>query len=329
MALIFSVYGPIHRSRAMGWWSMTGALAPALGLVAGGPLVDLLGWRVVFVLQGLIAVAAIVLAVAVLDETPGRKVRFDVAGAVCLALGMAGFMLAVGRVRDVGLASLWVWIPVLVGCAWIAAFVAVERRTPEPLMPLEYFSKRDFTAPILANGFMGAAYMGAFVLAPLVFLERFGSSVTLASLVMLLRTGALTGASLLGGYLAGRAGARFTALAGTVVMTLGLGVIALGSSAQSLFWFGAGLVLQGLGNGIAVPPLNAAVAGAVPIEDVGVASAANRLLSQVGNAFGISFLTLAYASERGGAGFAFLIGGAFSVLAVLTALGMERRKVSP
>ena len=325
MALIFSVFGPVHRSRAMGWWSMTGALAPALGLVAGGPLVDLLGWRVVFVLQGLIAVAAIVLAVAVLDETPGRKVRFDVAGSVCLALGMAGFMVAIGRVRDVGFASPWVWGSILLGCAWVMVFVAVERRTDQPLLPLEYFSKRDFTAPILANAFMGAAYMGAFVLAPLVFLERFGSSVTLASLVMLLRTGALTAASLLGGYLAGRAGARLTSVLGTVVMTLGLGVIALGSSQLSLFWFGAGLVLQGLGNGIAVPPLNAAVAGAVPIEDVGIASAANRLLSQVGNAFGISILTLAYASAQGDAEFSFLIGGALSILAVVTALGMEGR----
>jgi MFS family permease len=237
---------------------------------------------------------------------------------------MAGFMVAIGRVRDVGLASLWVWAPVLVGCAWVAAFVAVERRTTQPLLPLEYFSIRDFTAPILSNAFMGAAYMGAFVLAPLVFLEIFGSSVTLASLVMLLRTGALTAASLVGGYLAGRAGARLTAVCGTVVMTVGLGVIALGTHQLSLFWFGAGLVLQGLGNGIAVPPLNAAVAGAVPIEDVGVASAANRLLSQVGNAFGISFLTLAYASEKGGgAGFAFLIGGALSVLAILAAGAME------
>jgi MFS family permease len=174
---------------------------------------------------------------------------------------------------------------------------------------------------------MGAAYMGAFVLAPLIFLETFGSSVTVASLVMLLRTGALTAASLLGGYLTGRVGARSTASTGTVVMTLGLALIALGTDHGSLFWFGGGLVLQGLGNGIAVPPLNSAVAGAVPMEDVGIASAANRLLSQVGNAFGITILTLAYGSDQmghGGATKAFAVGGALSVLAVLTTLAMEK-----
>ena len=265
MALIWNVFGPLQRARAMGYWSMTGALAPALGLVVGGPLVDLLGWRVVFVIQGTIAVAALAIALAVLDETPTRNVRFDVAGSVTLALGMTGFMLALGRLRDLGAASPWVWLPALFGCVCLVAFVAIERRTAEPLLPLEYFSLRDFSAPILANGFMGAAYMGAFVLAPLIFLETFGSSVTVASLVMLLRTGALTAASLLGGYLTGRVGARSTASTGTVVMTLGLALIALGTDRGSLFWFGGGLVLQGMGNGIAVPPLNSAVAGAVPV----------------------------------------------------------------
>ena len=326
MALIWNVFGPLQRARAMGYWSMTGALAPALGLVVGGPLVDLLGWRVVFVIQGTIAVAALAIALAVLDETPTRNVRFDVVGSVTLALGMTGFMLALGRLRDLGGASPWVWLPALFGCVCLVAFVAIERRTAEPLLPLEYFSLRDFSAPILANGFMGAAYMGAFVLAPLIFLETFGSSVTVASLVMLLRTGALTAASLLGGYLTGRVGARSTASTGTVVMTFGLALIALGTDRGSLFWFGGGLVLQGMGNGIAVPPLNSAVAGAVPAEDVGIASAANRLLSQVGNAFGITILTLAYGSDHGGATKAFAVGGVLSVLAVVTALAMEKRK---
>jgi MFS family permease len=108
-------------------------------------------------------------------------------------------------------------------------------------------------------------------------------------------------------------------------MTIGLGAIALGTSHGSLFWFGGGLVLQGLGNGIAVPPLNSAVAGAVPIEDVGIASAANRLLSQVGNAFGITILTLAYGSDHGGATTAFAVGGVLSVLAVAIASAMEGR----
>ncbi len=262
MALIWNVFGPLQRARAMGFWSMTGALAPALGLVVGGPLVDLLGWRVVFVIQGAIAVGGARHRArrAGGDADAQRPLRRSrIAHARCGYERLHAGARSTPRRRapprrGSGCRRCWA------ASAWWS-FVAIERRTAEPLLPLEYFSLRDFSAPILANGFMGAAYMGAFVLAPLIFLETFGSSVTVASLVMLLRTGALTAASLLGGYLTGRVGARSTAVTGTVVMTLGLALIALGTDHGSLLWFGGGLVLQGLGNGIAVPPLNSGGGG--------------------------------------------------------------------
>jgi MFS family permease len=96
MALIFSVYPPNERVRAMGWWSMTTAAAPALGLIAGGPLVDLFGWRIVFIFQAALSAIALILAFAVLRETPRKRVRFDLAGASTLAIGVGGIMFAVG-----------------------------------------------------------------------------------------------------------------------------------------------------------------------------------------------------------------------------------------
>ena len=100
MALIFSVYPPEERVRAMGWWSMTTAAAPALGLAVGGPLVDLFGWRVVFLLQAGLSLGALAMAYAVLHETPRKAVRFDVAGSLALAIGIGGGMFALGSLRD-------------------------------------------------------------------------------------------------------------------------------------------------------------------------------------------------------------------------------------
>src|SRR5690606_29688157 len=94
MALIFSVTASNRRVQAMGWWSMTTAGAPALGLVAGGPLVEWFGWRIVFVLQGVFALAAFALAALVLRETARKRVRLDVAGTLALAIGVGGLMLA-------------------------------------------------------------------------------------------------------------------------------------------------------------------------------------------------------------------------------------------
>ena len=94
MALIFSVYPPEERVRAMGWWSMTTAAAPALGVALGGPLVDLVGWRIVFLLQAGLSLCALALAFAVLRETAPKRVRFDFAGSLALALGIGGLMFA-------------------------------------------------------------------------------------------------------------------------------------------------------------------------------------------------------------------------------------------
>jgi MFS family permease len=326
MARIFGVTPAHARVRAMGWWSMTGAAAPALGLVAGGPLVDLLGWRVVFVLQAVLSLGALALATVVLRETRRTRVRFDLLGAAALALGVAGVMFALGQLRALGPGSPLVLSSLGVGVVGLAAFVRVEGRVTAPLLPLGLFAERHFTASILANALQSAAYMGAFVLAPLVLLEVFGFSITLAAALMLLRTLSLTLASPLGGTLGSRLGERGAALLGCSLMTLSLGVLALGVTEQRLLVVGAGLVLQGVGHGLSLPSLTSAISHALDPGDLGIASAANRLTGQAGAAFGITLLTLVYGGAGEGTGFAsaFLTGAGLSALSLLAAIAMRR-----
>jgi MFS family permease len=156
MALIFSVYPPEERVRAMGWWTMTTAAAPALGLVAGGPLVDLFGWRVVFFIQAGLSAIALVLAYVILRDTPRRRVRFDVGGAITLAIGVGGFMFAVASLRDLGSTSAAFPVSLLIGCLAMAGFVAIERKVRDPLLPLEFFRSRNFGATLVTNAFTSA-----------------------------------------------------------------------------------------------------------------------------------------------------------------------------
>jgi MFS family permease len=331
MALIFGVFAPEQRVRAMGWWSMTGAAAPALGLIAGGPLVDWLGWRVVFVLQALFSCVALGVAALVLRETPRQKVRFDVLGSLTLAFGVGGLMFALGQAREIGFAS-----PIIAGAAacgllGLVAFVGAERRAVAPLLPLELLRRADFNAAILSNAAMAAAYMGAFVIAPLVLLRQFGFSISVAALIMLLRTASLTIASPVGGSLGHRVGERGAALLGAGVMTVGLAIVALGAGLGSLVLFGVGLVLQGAGHGLALPSLTSAVSHAVPEQDLGVASAASRLLGQVGAAFGITLLAIVYGGVDAPQNYAgaFATGTALSALSMVAALWMARRPAAP
>jgi EmrB/QacA subfamily drug resistance transporter len=324
MALILSVYPPQRRIRAMGWWAMMGGAAPAAGLIAGGPLVDLFGWRIVFILQSLLSFVALALASLVLRETPRQRVRFDIAGALTLAVGVAALMFALGRSRDAGLASATIWGSMVVGAAGLFAFSRVERRITAPLLPLEYFRQRNFSAALLAGTFMGAAYMGAFVIAPIVLLQVFHYSVTATAGIMLMRTMTLAISSPLGGQLGTQIGERAAAALGSALVGVSLLIVAYGTLHVSLSVLCVGLVLQGLGNGIGVPPMTSAVATSVPDKDLGIAAAASRLTSQVGVAFGITTLTMVYGGVNTGRALAnaFVVGAVLAAGALLSALFM-------
>ncbi len=325
MALIFSVYPPEDRVRAMGWWAMMGAAAPAAGLIAGGPLVDLFGWRIVFVLQAVFSLVALGVATVVLSETPRQRARFDVAGGLTLAVGVAGLMFALGRSRDAGLGSPTLWASVAIGVLSLFAFVRAERRVAVPLLPLEYFRRRNFTAAMIAGAFMGAAYMGAFVIAPIVLLQIFHYSITVTAGIMLMRTLTLTLASPLGGRLGTEMGERAASALGSAIVAVSLVVVAYGAATTSLAVLCVGLVLQGLGNGIGVPPMTSAVASSVPNTDLGIAAAASRLTSQVGVAFGITILTMIYGGINTGTALAhaFLVGAVLAVGALIASMRME------
>ncbi len=326
MALIFSVYAPAERVRAMGWWSMTGAAAPALGLIAGGPLVDFLGWRVVFVLQAVISALALGLATLVLRETERQRVRFDVSGALTLAIAVAGFMFALGQVRELGPLSPWIHASLALGAVGVFLFVRVERRQAEPLLPLAFFRNRTFNAAIVANACMSAAYMGAFVIAPFVLLQVFGYSISVAAGIMLLRTMTLTISSPFGGTLGYRLGERGAAIVGAGVMTIALALMTWAVLNEMILGVAAALILQGLGHGLGLPSLTSAIASSVEDKDLGIASAANRLTGQMGAAFGITLLTLVYAgrNEPDALAMAMATGALLSLLSTLAALGMRR-----
>ncbi len=326
MALIFGITEPGRRVRAMGWWSMTGAAAPALGLAVGGPLVDFLGWRVVFVMQGAFSLLAFGLASLVLRETPRQSVRFDVAGAAALAFGVGGCMLALGSVRQLGIGSPVVASSLAIGLVALAGFVAIERRVAAPLMPLGLFTDRRFAAPILSNTFMSASYMGAFVIAPIMLQASFALSILLTSLILLLRTLSLAIASPAGGALGMRIGERGAAVVGCVVMTASMAVLWWGVYAGLFAAVAIGLVLQGLGHGLGLPALTSSAASAAAERDLGIASAVNRLTGSVGSAFGITLLMLIYGGEATPTAFAaaFAVGGLLALVSLTAALSMRR-----
>jgi EmrB/QacA subfamily drug resistance transporter len=306
MGILVAVFPPGERVKAMGWWSLVAAGGPAVGLVIGGPMIDVVGWRPLFLIQAVLGSIVLAAAWVILEEVPRRtqRVIFDVRGALALTLGTGGLLVLLSQGQEWG----WTHPGLLFGAAIapvaLYAFFKIERTAPAPLMPLHYLRRRNFAASQICSFFMGGAYMGGFILGPLLTRFVLHYSLSQTALMMLLRPLTFSLSSPVGGNLAMRVGERVNAVAGTIAMTVAMVAFAIGALQASIVWVIVGLVLQGVGNGISRPSLTASLTNSVDESDVGIATASNRMLHQIGASFGIAVLTAIYGGARTGSSFA-------------------------
>jgi EmrB/QacA subfamily drug resistance transporter len=291
MALIYSVFPPERRVQAMGWWSMVMAGGPVLGVVAGGPVVEALSWRWIFVVQVPLTLLALAVAALLLPETVRRpRTGFDVAGATLLGLGVTGLLLALNRGPVLGWSS-----PLVVGAFVLSplllwAFLRHEHRTEHPLIRPEYFRRRNVAAPAATQFFTNFAYMGGFILTPFFLSEVFGYGATRIGLLSIARPLSFSLSAPLGGWVAVRVGERKAGVAGAAAVAASmvcLGTLDVGSSDLLVVF---ALALSGVGLGASSPSMAATVANAVEPDDLGVAGAAQQLLAQVGVVAGIQLM---------------------------------------
>jgi EmrB/QacA subfamily drug resistance transporter len=326
MALIYSVFPPERRVQAMGYWSMVMAGGPVLGVVAGGPIVEALSWRWIFVVQAPLAAFGVVVAFLLLPETErGERTRFDIPGIVLLGIGVTSLLVALNRGPELGWSS-----PVVVGAfalapVGIAAFIAWEVRTEHPLIRLDYLRRRNVAAPIATQFFLNFAYMGGFIITPLLLAQGFGYGETRIGLLVIARPLAFAVTAPLGGAVALRVGERVAGVFGGVAVTASMvALAALQPGMSDLVVVGA-LALSGVGVGAASPSMAASVANAVDEADLGIAGAAQQLLTQVGVVAGIQLMQTVQASRVDAVGLvgsfseAYLLGGAVSALGIVSA----------
>lgn len=292
MAIIIHTFPREHRTRALGAWASMTAISPTVGVLVGGPLTDAFGWRSIFVVQGVLSLVAVLVAFRSLPETPTKSgVRFDVAGAVTLGLGVGASLFAINRAAVWGVGHPMVLGSVLVAVASLAAFVPAERRALEPMIPLDLLRSPSFTAPLVAFFVLNGGYMGTLLVTP-VFLERLlGYGATARGLAVLPRPLGFALGGSLGGRAEVRRGPRSTVVIGTTIVAAALVLQGLAAEAASIAMVLVAVFLAGLGNGYTRPALVAAVTSAADEADAGVASASFNTVGQIGAAAGNTVFT--------------------------------------
>jgi EmrB/QacA subfamily drug resistance transporter len=295
LAIIEAVFHPDDRTRAIGAWAAFGAVAGAIGPSVGGYLTDAVSWRAVFLINIPVGVFVVVAAVVHVPETrdPTRAGGLDLRGAALAALAIGGLCFALIEASG-GLTPAVIAAAAAVAAVAAAVFVGVERRTRNPMLPLELFRSRQFaSANLLA--LVTYAALGGVIFLFVAFLQvTLGYTALQAGAATLPITVLLLALSTPSGAIAQRIGPRIPLTIGAVLAGTGLLLMTrIHPGDGYLTGVLPSLIVFGVGLGTLITPITATVLASVDSRHSGIASAVNNALSRLGQMIAVAALPLA------------------------------------
>ncbi len=291
LAIISASFAPTDRARAIGAWSGLGGIAGAAGPFIGGYLVQGPGWRWIFLVN--LPLAAVVIAVALrhvpesLDPEASR--RLDLSGALLGALGLGALTYALIAAGEGWSAT--VLATGLLGVAGLVGFVLNERRSAHPMLPLDIFANRQFSAANVVTFTVYAALGGVFFLLVVDLQVVAGFSPLLAGTALLPVTVIMLLLSARAGALAQRIGPRRPMTLGPLLSAAGLLLLLrVGRHASYVGDVLPAVVVFGLGLSLTVAPLTTTVLGAAAARHAGVASGVNNAVARAAGLLAVAVL---------------------------------------
>jgi EmrB/QacA subfamily drug resistance transporter len=310
------------RNRALGVFTAVSAGGGSLGLVLGGALTSWVSWRWVLFINVPIGVAVLILAPRYVPEPPRNGGRLDVAGASLVTAGLGAVIYSFIRLAEHGSGAVTA-ASLLAGAALIVAFVVVERRVEQPLVPMRLLTDRLRGPSYLTMLMVPMVMFSVFFFISQYLEESLHYSAISAGFAFLPLTGLIFTSSRITPRLVARTGPRPLLLVGLAL----LGVAALWISQAtpaSGYWGGlfGPLLLFGMGAGCCFLPLSVAILAGVPRHDAGAASGMLQTMQQTGAAVGVAALSsVAVAHGRQAA---LLVGSGVAFFALILAYSLVR-----
>jgi EmrB/QacA subfamily drug resistance transporter len=308
LAVIVSAFPPAERGGAIGSWTAWSGIAMVIGPLAGGWLVDTASWRWIFAINVPFVLLTLGLVAAAVPKREGgrRQVRLDWLGAGLTVLGLAGPVLALIRQPSAGWGSPEVWAVGLGGIALLALFVVHERRTPEPMLPLELFKRRNFAFGNLQTFAMYGGLGALFFFLTLFLQQVAGYEALEAGIATMPTTLVMFVLSKRAGRLADRYGPRLFMGCGPLIAAVGVALM-LRMDEDVAYWtelFPA-LLLFSLGLVTTVTPLTATVLADADEQNAGIASGVNNAIARVAGLLCVAAIgavvSAVYIGDMGGA----------------------------
>jgi MFS family permease len=283
------------RNRALGIWGGAGAAGLVIGVLLGGLLTQAFGWEAVFLVNVALAGPALLLAFVLIPPDGGREKgrKFDLPGALSVTLGVTLVVFALIQGPGLGWLSPGILVSAVAGLLLIGAFVIIERRSYDPLVPPRLLSNRNLiTGVVIAFMFM-ATFGSVLYFLSIYFQEILGYDALQTGVGFLIPTAVVVAGSTTAGQMVTRFGLRRTLVA---ALSIGaVGAVALGiaiSPSGSYIELIPGLIALSIGDGVIFTTMFIAAATGISDREQGVASGVASTGSGVGAAVGLAILVL-------------------------------------
>jgi EmrB/QacA subfamily drug resistance transporter len=332
-----------ERNTALGAWGAIGAFGAVAGVLLGGVLTDLLSWEWIFYVNVPVGLGALALTPFLLAESrDARAQSFDLPGAALVTGGLVVLVYALTQANDYGWGSTETIGFFAASAALLAAFVAWEARTPDPLMPFSIFRLRTLVGANVAGLIIGTIVFSMFLMLTLYMQQVLGYSPLETGVAYLAVAGTTIIWSAVAANLVTRVGVKPVLVAGMASLTAGLAYfsqISVGGSYLGDLL--PGFLLIAIGMGFSFVPISIAALAGVQPSEAGLASGLINTSQQIGGALGIAALSALATSTTddrlaGGNGLhlaltdgfqaAFVGGACVALVGVLVALFIVRRR---
>jgi EmrB/QacA subfamily drug resistance transporter len=339
LALLSAAFPASKRGAAIGIFSAITGIAVASGPLVGGAVVQGIDWQWIFWINVPIGAAAIPLVLTKMRESHGPDTGLDLRGLALVTLGALGMVWGLVRGNQVGWGSAEVVATLLAGVVLTVAFVAWQRRAREPMLSLELFRSRAFSAGNAAIFLTFASLFAAVFFFAQLLQTGLGYGPLGAGLRLLPWTATFITIAPIAGALADRIGERPLMVTGLSLQALGMAWVALiADTSMSYTQLLAPFIVAGVGVSMAIPSAQNSVLASVADHAIGKAAGANSMMRELGGVFGIAVAVAVFAAAGSYAspaafvdGFAPAIGVGAGLAAIGAAAGLAlpgRRRVA-